>query len=212
MTTELGAAGAAALGSLRQSDFLDAMERTMPVGLFAVDAEERLYYANDAFSRMTGRPVEEMLGARAPFVFWPTDYLPRWRQILTRHMRGGPLEQSGDAPFLRADGRVIRARLISAPFAGAGAGPTRLLAAVGSPEPGRMMPEMQEKMISALAGIKFILESRIKRAREAERVRGEIEMALAMVMDLLVECGRPGSFHWDSAGGYFDNDEDSACN
>ncbi len=54
-----------------ETNFRRAMENSMLTGMRALDLEGRITYVNLAFCQMTGWSEEELVGAVAPFPYWP---------------------------------------------------------------------------------------------------------------------------------------------
>jgi PAS domain S-box-containing protein len=54
-----------------EQGFRTAIEDSVPAGITAVDLEGRQTYVNPAFCAMVGWTEEELLGARAPYPYWP---------------------------------------------------------------------------------------------------------------------------------------------
>ena len=53
--------------------FREAVENSVPAGITAVDLEGTQTYVNPAFCTMVGWSETELVGARPPFVYWPTE-------------------------------------------------------------------------------------------------------------------------------------------
>src|SRR4051794_21904764 len=64
----------------RPAALLLAAEASIMVGLAAVDATGRQSYVSPAFCAMVGYTRDELLGARAPFAYWP----PEERETIER--------------------------------------------------------------------------------------------------------------------------------
>ena len=54
-----------------ETSFRRAMENSMLTGMRALDLEGRITYVNPAFCEMTGWSEHELVGATAPFPYWP---------------------------------------------------------------------------------------------------------------------------------------------
>src|SRR5439155_3417324 len=53
--------------------FREAIENSVPSGIAVVDLEGRQTYVNAAFCAMVGWGEAELVGAQAPFVYWPPE-------------------------------------------------------------------------------------------------------------------------------------------
>jgi PAS domain S-box-containing protein len=58
-----------------ESAFRQAVERSVPSGITAVDLEGRQTYVNPAFCKLVGWTEEELVGAGPPFKYWPPEDL-----------------------------------------------------------------------------------------------------------------------------------------
>ncbi len=58
-----------------ESAFRQAIERSVPSGITAVDLDGRQTYVNPAFCKLVGWTEEELVGARPPFKYWPPEDL-----------------------------------------------------------------------------------------------------------------------------------------
>ncbi len=84
----------------RELAFHRAIETSMRVGIAAVDREGVQTYVSPAFARMLGWSVEELLGARPPYRYWPPEEAAAIEAAFARTL-------SDDAP---ADGFELRFR------------------------------------------------------------------------------------------------------
>jgi PAS domain S-box-containing protein len=69
-----------------ESAFRKGIEDSMLDGVTAVDLDGRQTYVNRAFAEMVGWRAEDLIGATAPFVYWPPAEVPRIRDALQRAM------------------------------------------------------------------------------------------------------------------------------
>jgi hypothetical protein len=99
-----------------ESNFRKAMEESMPTGMRAVDMHGRITYVNAAFSRMTGYPREELIGATAPFPYWnPDDTTEHWRNL--RCSLSGDMPPGGiESRFRRKNEEAFDVRIQEAPL------------------------------------------------------------------------------------------------
>ncbi|NRF71558.1 PAS domain S-box protein [Aquincola sp. S2] len=103
--------------------FREAMENSLPTGLMAFDRAGRIIYANRALGRMLGLAAETLVGAGAPFPFWPAQ---READCAAQHaaMLAGASPADGQPLELqRADGSLFWARLFVSPLADGASAP-----------------------------------------------------------------------------------------
>jgi diguanylate cyclase (GGDEF)-like protein/PAS domain S-box-containing protein len=84
--------------------FRQAIEASMPAGVAVVDPEGRLTYVNQSFSDMVGWAPRELIGAKAPFVFWPEEELKAINEALDKTVRGKAPPGGFELKFKRRDG------------------------------------------------------------------------------------------------------------
>jgi PAS domain-containing protein len=65
-----------------ETNFRRAMENSMLTGMRALDLRGRITYVNPGFCQMTGWSESELVGAVAPFPYWPEQD----RELLTRRL------------------------------------------------------------------------------------------------------------------------------
>src|SRR5262245_64482075 len=53
--------------------FRQAIETSIPSGIAVVNLEGRQTYVNPAFCEMVGWREEELIGAKPPFAYWPSE-------------------------------------------------------------------------------------------------------------------------------------------
>ncbi len=99
-----------------RSRFLDAMLRSIPAGLTAVDADARQTYVNPAFAAMVGREADELVGARAPFSYWAPDAVAGIEAALATIIAAGDKALTHDWTFQRRDGERFDVEVAAAPL------------------------------------------------------------------------------------------------
>jgi PAS domain S-box-containing protein len=95
---------------------LEAAERTLVMGLAAVDDDGRLIYVSPAFCRMVGYTREELIGARAPFVFWPAEELDAIQHAFALTLEGRAPPGGFELSLARKDGQRFWVQLAIAPM------------------------------------------------------------------------------------------------
>ena len=101
---------------LAETSFRRAMEDSMLTGMRVLDMEGRITYVNPAFCNMLGYAEHELLGATAPFPYWPVDGMEdnhaRLRDILA-----GLTPPSGlEVRVSRRDGTDLDTRMYVSPL------------------------------------------------------------------------------------------------
>ncbi|MDO9597624.1 MAG: PAS domain S-box protein [Azoarcus sp.] len=99
-----------------ESAFRKAMEDSVITGLRAIDLSGRIIYVNSAFCRMVGFDESELLGAEAPFPYWPPEDL----DVCSRNLEltlGGRAPASGfEMRIRRKNGERLDARFYLSPL------------------------------------------------------------------------------------------------
>jgi len=137
--------------------FRQSMEESLITGLRAIDLSGKIIYVNPAFCRMTGWSRDELLGARAPFPYWPQDQV----ETLQRNLE---LTLSGDAPatgfemrIRRKNGEGIDARFYLSPLIDGEGRQTGWMASITDiTEPKRVRAELEaahERFVAILDGL-----------------------------------------------------------
>jgi PAS domain S-box-containing protein len=140
-----------------ESAFRKAMEESVLTGLRAIDLTGQIIYVNPAFCQMVGRRPEELVGARAPFPYWPEAD----REIMQHNL---DLTLSGQAPkggfevrVERADGGCVDVRLYVSPLIDSAGRQTGWMAAMHDiTEPKRARAELEaahERFVAVLDGL-----------------------------------------------------------
>ncbi|MEZ5645294.1 MAG: PAS domain S-box protein [Burkholderiaceae bacterium] len=97
--------------------FRQAMENSLVTGLRARDMEGRISYVNPAFCQMVGYPAEELIGAGAPFPWWPSELVDEYGQRQAVRLAGQVLPREGyESVFQRSDGTRFPVLIIEAPL------------------------------------------------------------------------------------------------
>lgn len=103
--------------------FREAMENSLLTALVAYGRDGRILYTNPALGRMLGLDGQALIGAEAPFPFWPDEQHPAQRaECAAAHdaMVHGRSPPHGLALTLqRADGSLLPVRLFASPLVNA---------------------------------------------------------------------------------------------
>jgi PAS domain S-box-containing protein len=93
-----------------------SIEESLMVGIAAVDREGRQTYVNPSFCKMVGWSKEELLGAKPPFVYWPSEETKSiqesFKAILSSEESSGTLELR----FQRKNGKRFDALVLYSPL------------------------------------------------------------------------------------------------
>lgn len=103
-----------------ESNFRKAMEESMPTGMRAIDMRGRITYVNAAFCKMVGHPQEELIGAIAPFPYWPPEAAAEHWRNLQRSLAGEAPRGGIESRFRRKDGEDFDVRIYEAPLIDSG--------------------------------------------------------------------------------------------
>ncbi len=99
-----------------ETNFRRAMENSMLTGMRALDLRGRITYVNPGFCQMTGWSESELVGAVAPFPYWPEQD----RELLTRRLEEEISGQHSTGGFQvrvkRKNGQLFEARMYVSPL------------------------------------------------------------------------------------------------
>lgn len=96
--------------------FRDCIERSLRIGIAAVDLEGRQSYVNPSFCEMVGWSEEELEGARSPFVYWPPEEIKTTTQAFQRILSGKNSSGSIEVRFRRRNGERFDALIFFSPL------------------------------------------------------------------------------------------------
>ena len=99
--TTLRAAESAMLRELR---LREAIEQSLAAGIVVSDNQGRNLLVNPAFCEMTGWSSEELVGATAPYPYWPEEEIPNIRRAFESALAGQTPPQGYELKFCRKDG------------------------------------------------------------------------------------------------------------
>ncbi len=99
-----------------EQNFRAAIENSVPSGITAVDFSGKQTYVNPAFCAMVGWKEEDLIGARAPFMYWPEEERANIGEALAR-MLVSPSSSAGvELPFRRRNGERFSALVQTTPL------------------------------------------------------------------------------------------------
>jgi PAS domain S-box-containing protein len=99
-----------------ESAFRQAVEKSVPSGITAVDLEGRQTYVNPAFSDMVSWSEAELVGARPPFVYWPPEERDAITEALSRIIRGDAPGSGLELRFRKRDSERLDVLLQMTPL------------------------------------------------------------------------------------------------
>jgi PAS domain S-box-containing protein len=96
--------------------FRDSIERSLRIGVAAVDLEGRQSYVNPSFCEMVGWSEEELKGAKPPFVYWPPEEIENITQAFQKVLSGENPTGSIEVRFQRRNGERFDALALFSPL------------------------------------------------------------------------------------------------
>lgn len=99
-----------------ESAFRKAMEDSVFTGMRAIDMSGRIIYVNSAFCRMTGFEQQELIGASAPFPYWPPEDLESCTRNLDLTLQGMAPTSGFEMRISRKNGERLDARFYLSPL------------------------------------------------------------------------------------------------
>jgi PAS domain S-box-containing protein len=99
-----------------ETNFRRAMENSMLTGMRALDLHGRITYVNPAFCQMTGWTDAELVGATAPFPYWPDQDREQLTKRLEEEISGQHSAGGFQVRVKRKDGSLFDARMYVSPL------------------------------------------------------------------------------------------------
>jgi len=99
-----------------ETNFRRAMENSILTGMRALDMEGRITYVNLAFCQMTGWLDSELIGAVAPFPYWPEADREHLMARLEEELSGQNTSSGFQVRVKRKNGSIFDARLYVSPL------------------------------------------------------------------------------------------------
>ena len=99
-----------------ETNFRRAMENSMLTGMRALDLQGRITYVNPAFCQMTGWNEGELVGATAPFPYWPDQDREQLTKRLEEEISGQHSAGGFQVRVKRKDGSLFDARMYVSPL------------------------------------------------------------------------------------------------
>ncbi|WP_045475631.1 PAS domain-containing sensor histidine kinase [Serpentinimonas barnesii] len=96
--------------------FRRAMENSMLTGMRALDLNGRITYVNPAFCSMTGWSESDLVGAQAPFPYWPAADVDKLHIRLEDELSGRTNAGGFEMPVQRKNGSTFFARMYVSPL------------------------------------------------------------------------------------------------
>jgi PAS domain S-box-containing protein len=83
--------------------FREAIEKSIPSGIAAVDLEGKQMYVNRAFCAMLRWSAEQLIGARPPFRYWPPEDIDRITEAMSKVIEGHSPPGGLELRYVRSD-------------------------------------------------------------------------------------------------------------
>ncbi|MFM7001217.1 MAG: PAS domain S-box protein [Limnohabitans sp.] len=99
-----------------ETNFRRAMENSMLTGMRALDISGRITYVNPAFCEMTGWDESELVGAVAPFPYWPEQDIESLTARLEDEISGRHTPAGFQVRVKRKNGSLFDARMYVSPL------------------------------------------------------------------------------------------------
>ncbi len=99
-----------------ETNFRRAMENSMLTGMRALDLHGRITYVNPAFCQMTGWNEAELVGATAPFPYWPDQDREQLTKRLEEEISGQHSAGGFQVRVKRKDSSLFDARMYVSPL------------------------------------------------------------------------------------------------
>jgi len=99
-----------------ETNFRRAMENSMVTGMRALDLHGRISYVNPAFCQMTGWNEDELVGATAPFPYWPDQDREQLTRRLEEEISGQHSAGGFQVRVKRKNGSLFDARMYVSPL------------------------------------------------------------------------------------------------
>lgn len=88
----------------RELRLREAIEQSLAAGIVVSDSSGRNLLVNPAFSEMTGWSADELIGATAPYPYWPEEEIPAINRAFQLAIEGKTPPQGFELKFRRKDG------------------------------------------------------------------------------------------------------------
>ncbi|MGV0960887.1 MAG: PAS domain S-box protein [Limnohabitans sp.] len=139
-----------------ETNFRRAMENSMLTGMRALDLHGRITYVNPAFCQMTGWNETELVGATAPFPYWPDQDREQLTKRLEEEISGQHSAGGFQVRVKRKDGSLFDARMYVSPLIDAAGKHTGWMTSMTDiTEPNRI----REQLASAHERFTIVLEA-----------------------------------------------------
>jgi PAS domain S-box-containing protein len=139
-----------------ETNFRRAMENSMVTGMRALDLHGRISYVNPAFCQMTGWSEAELVGATAPFPYWPEQDREQLTKRLEEEISGQHSAGGFQVRVKRQNGSLFDARMYVSPLIDASGKHTGWMTSMTDiTEPNRI----REQLASAHERFTIVLEA-----------------------------------------------------
>ena len=99
-----------------EHSFREALGNSIPSGLVAFDPEGKQIYSNPGFCKMVGWRIEDLIGAKPPFVYWPPEEINALTDIFSGIFSGSKLSRRFETRLQKRNGTRFEALILVSPL------------------------------------------------------------------------------------------------
>ena len=100
----------------REQGFRRAIETSMRAGVIVIDSSCQITYASASFCEMVGLSAQELIGAHAPFPFWPSEVSAERTAMLSKILRTRNIPADSETEYVHRDGTRLDVLIAAALF------------------------------------------------------------------------------------------------
>ncbi|MGY2766140.1 PAS domain S-box protein [Thermostichus sp. MS-CIW-26] len=141
-----------------------AIERSIPLGIAAVDPQGKQIYVNETFAAMVGWAKEELIGKDPPFVYWPPEELEKIAAALAQGLPQDRPPQGWELTFMRRNGERFPVRILDAPWQDAHGNVIGMIASVQDLTQEKELQNQQQKLQHSLQYQQDLFQSLFEQA------------------------------------------------
>ena len=101
-----------------ETDFIQALENSIPSGIAVIDEDGTQVYVNQSFCRLVGWDKAELLGKRPPFVYWSDDDIHNINKAFRQTLENNAPPAGFDLVFCNRKKEKINVNVIVSSFKG----------------------------------------------------------------------------------------------
>jgi len=141
-----------------------AIERSIPLGIAAVDPQGKQIYVNETFAAMVGWAKEELIGKDPPFVYWPPEELEKIAAALAQGLPQDRPPQGWELTFMGRNGERFPVRILDAPWQDAHGNVIGMIASVQDLTQEKELQNQQQKLQHSLQYQQDLFQSLFEQA------------------------------------------------